>query len=183
MGISHTRMGPRLLHLEHPGPHSQPRRPNTAAPQVDPGSALTRNGPARPARLLTRNGPARSARPHPYRLPLTSIAHTVLPNPGRVSIIDLESGDAGGCPQGGRHEGSKGSYGWPGVYTGRSHPAYPGCWQRPDLGRAPGFEHRAGHAWRLYIKQLHVLSCLLSAARTSLIKKVSIVSISLILLT
>ncbi len=22
----------------------------------------------------------------------------------------------------------------------RSHPAYPGCWQQPDLGRAPGFK-------------------------------------------
>ena len=68
LGIFHTRMGPRMLHLERPGPHSRLHRPNTATPQVDPGSyshgsAHTRNGPARPTRITTpqRPGPHCSA--------------------------------------------------------------------------------------------------------------------------
>ena len=34
--------------------------------------------------------------------------------------------------------------------------------QRPGLDRAPGLIHRAGHAWKLYIKQLHVMSRLMT---------------------
>ena len=176
-------MGPHLLHLEHPGPHSHPRRPNTAAPQVDPdssshGSALTHNGPARPARLFTLNGPAWPARlltpqrpgPHcpasPGSAPTQHGAHGPSRGdalstlcPGTQEVVRRTTGT----------ENPRGPMGGPRGDTGRSHPAHPGCCQRPGLGRAPGFGHRAGHAWKLYIKQLHALSCLVSAARSSLI--------------
>ena len=63
--------GPTSASLERPGPHSRPRRPNTAPPHVDPGSyphgtAHTRNGPRPgPPGSAPLHGPARTARPGP----------------------------------------------------------------------------------------------------------------------
>lgn len=115
-------------------------------------------------RLLS-PGPARptahaQARPAPLHLTRPCSPHSYnSPQPIAGSALSTS------CPgtQGGvrSRKGSKGSYGWPMRFTGATQPIPVGR-QRPGLDRAPGLICRAGRAWKLYIKQLHVKSRLLT---------------------
>ena len=110
-------------------------------------------GPARPTAHA-------QARPAPLHLTRPCSPHSYSsPQPITGSALSTS------CPgtQGGvrSRKGSKGSYGWPMRFTGATQPIPVGR-QRPGLDRAPGLIGRAGHAWKLYIKQLHVKSRLLT---------------------
>ena len=110
-------------------------------------------GPARP----TAHAQARPAPLHLTR-PCSPHSHSS-PQPITGSALSTS------CPgtQGGvrSRKGSKGSYGWPMRFTGATQPIPVGR-QRPGLDRAPGLIGRAGHTRKLYIKQLQVMSRLMT---------------------
>jgi hypothetical protein len=164
--------GPTYASLERSCPHSRPRRPNTAPPHVDLAPSLmarlipgtTRPGPhphrpgplQRPGPRSSTAGPHGSASPGPA--PPLCPDCSWLVQPDRPLTIDLWSG-----PQGPAEVAELRARRTQGVLwvatrnTGATQPIPVGR-QRSGLGRAPGLKRRAGHAWKLNIKQLHTMS-------------------------